>query len=152
MLRVLKKTFRLSGGDFFLYLKVLILAGFVRICILVLPFKWIARYLGSQGAESPYVEEAVKLAASRKIGRVIEGVSRHTLWESKCLVQGITGKLLLRKIKIANTLYFGVRKDEKNKLIAHAWLRVGPIVITGQGMVEEFKIVACFGDINNYKK
>lgn len=152
MFRVLKKLSQLSRTDFFLYLKVFCLTGFVRMFILILPFKWIAKYLGDQGTESPREEDPVKLEASRKIGRTIERISRHTVWESKCLVQAITGKILLRQIDIANTLYLGVRKNEKNELLAHAWLRVGSAVITGRQVMKEFKTVSCFGDFSNYKK
>jgi len=152
LFKALKKLSQLSGADFFLYLKVFCLTGFVRMLILMLPFKRIAKYLGNQGEESPREEDPVKMEASQKIGRAIERISRHTVWESKCLVQAITGKVLLRQLDIANTLYLGVRKNENNELLAHAWLRVGPVIITGKRVMEGFKTVSCFGDLSNRKK
>lgn len=146
MFRLLKKWFHLSRADRCMFLHVLCLTGILRAFVIMLPFKWIARYLGKQGMNSPAEENVVKLEAAQKIGRAVEIVSRYTPWESKCMVQAITAKVLVRKRGIANTMYFGVRKNKKNGLVAHAWLRVGPAIITGNCSVEEFKVVSLFGD------
>ena len=152
MFRLLKKWSLLQGSDRSMFFKIVCLTGLVRIIVLTLPFKWIARYLGWQGSESPYAEDSAKLEVSQNIGRAIEIISRHSLWESKCLVQAITGKLLLRNRSIENTLYLGVKINEKNRLIAHAWLRVGPEIITGVIGMGEFTTVARFADRLEHKK
>lgn len=146
MARLLKKWLELPEADRILFIKIFCLAGMVRVAILIAPFKWLARYLGRQGFASADEADTSKLAEAQRIGRAIEVVSRHTPWESKCLVQAITGKLLLKNRGIANTLYLGVRKNEKNQLIAHAWLRVGPLIITGGSGMPGFQSVSWFGD------
>lgn len=152
MFRLLKKWTLLPRADRFMLLKVFCLMGMVRVLILLLPFKWIAKHLGHQGIESSQEEDSVKREAARKIGRAIAKISRYTPWESKCLVQAITGKILMRKMGISNTLYLGVRKNEKNELVAHAWLRVGPAIISGRHGRDEFKVVSCFSEIMNDPK
>lgn len=82
-----------------------------------------------------------------RIGWAIRAVSGRTPWESKCLVQAITGKVMLRRKRIHNTLYLGVAKDGDNKMQAHAWLRVGGQVLTGGGFVDNsYTVVAMFAD------
>ena len=71
-------------------------------------------------------------------------MSRHTLWESQCLVKAIAGMKMLEKRNIESTLYLGMAKDEKGKLIAHAWLRSGAIYVSGAEVMERFTVVAKF--------
>ena len=91
-------------------------------------------------------EDLAKLEVASRIGRMVEMVSRYTPWESKCLVQAIVGKMMLRQCGIANTLYLGVGRDKGNSLMAHAWLRCGGLVITGRQGRERFTIVGKFAD------
>ena len=148
LFKILKKWNRLSWEDQRLFLKVLALTGMIRAVIVLLPFKWISPYLGDLGRESFYEVEAGKLDMAMRIGMAIRVVSNHTPWESKCLVQAVTGKLMLRQRGISSTLYLGVRKDEKGMLMAHSWLRVGSSIITGQtGMEEEdYTVLSCFSE------
>lgn len=122
------------------------LTGIVRLAIVLLPFRWLAPALGKHMVESPLAEDAENLEEAKQIGRVVETVSRYTPWKSRCLVKAITGKVMLRRHGIANTLYLGVGKDERSSLIAHAWLRCGEIVVTGYQARERFTIVGKFAD------
>lgn len=96
--------------------------------------------------ESPMMEDAVKLKTARLVGWVVETVNRYTPWESKCLVQAVVGKLLLRQYGIANTLYFGVGRDEEKNLLPHAWLRSGEMMLIGGRCLERFTLVGKFAD------
>lgn len=127
------------------------LTGVVRLAILLVPFRRLARVLGKHMQESPLQENSVKLETARQIGRVVETVSRYTPWESKCLVQAIVGKILLRQRGIANTLYLGVGRDEEKNLAAHAWLRCGEKILTGGQGRNRFSIVSKFFDDGGYK-
>lgn len=129
-----------------LFIEAFSLTGFVRLAILLLPFRWLTPILGKHMQESPAKEASVKFETARRVGRVIETVSRYTPWESKCLVQAIVGKIMLRRRGIANTLYLGVGKDEKKSLTAHAWLRCGETILTGGQGLEQFAIVGKFAD------
>ena len=129
-----------------MFIKVFFLTGIVRLAIISLPFRWLSPALGKHMQESPMNEKDLNLKAAREVGWVCEKVSRYTPWESKCLVQAIIAKIILRQLGIANTLYLGVSKDKQNGLVAHAWLRCGEIVITGGQSQERFTIVSKFAD------
>ena len=122
------------------------MSGLVRLLIVFVPFRRWAPYLSRGKQEAPREQDVAELAAAKRIGRMIETVSRHTPWESKCLVQATVGKLMLRRRGINNTLYLGVGKDPKELLIAHAWLKCGGVIITGGHDLERFAAVGSFSD------
>lgn len=140
------KFIGLSWWEKRLFVEAFCLTGVVRLAVLALPFRWLTPFLGQHMRESPMEEDIVKLAEARRIGLMVEKASRHTVWESKCLVQAIVCKIMLRRRGIANTLYLGVGKDEKKILVAHAWLRCGGKILTGGQGVEHFTIVGKFAD------
>lgn len=120
--------------------------GVVRLAILCLPFRFLSAVLGKYMQESPVTEDNGKLLAAKRIGRLIETASRYTPWESKCLVQAIVGKLMLRRRGVANTLYLGTAR-EGQRLVAHAWLRCGDVIITGGYGCKRFISVGNFADV-----
>ncbi len=152
LLRRVIKFFALSWRDQRLFMEAFCLTGVVRLTILLLPFRWLAPFLGKHMMESPTKEGVVKLAAAQRIGRVVETVSRYTPWESKCLVQAIVGKIMLRQRGINNTLYLGVGRNEGKSLVAHAWLRCGERIITGGRGRERFAMVGKFADGGGYEE
>ncbi|TWH49431.1 lasso peptide biosynthesis B2 protein [Sporomusa sp. KB1] len=146
MIKQIQQFFNLSWFEQRLFIIVLFLTGIVRLSILFLPFRWLGPVLGGLMQESQATEEKVNVDKAKQIGKMVERVSRYTPWESKCLVQALVGKILLRRQGITNTLYLGVGRDERNALIAHAWLRCGEIILTGGKGRERFTVVSKFAD------
>lgn len=120
MFRDLIKWIILPKEERWLFLKAFFLTGLVRAVILFFPIKWIVPYLGEQGVESPEELGSDQREIGLRLGRVILKASSHTPWESKCLVQAITGKILLQRAGVRNTLYLGVKKAVSGELTAHA--------------------------------
>ena len=85
--------------------------------------------------------EPLILAISCAVNRM----SHHTLWESKCLVTAIACMKMLERRGIESTLYMGTNKDQSDKMVAHAWLRSGPLYLTGMDVMEGFTVVGIFG-------
>ena len=114
-------------------------AAYFRFLIRFIPMKYLRKHLGIQGEESDTeaTPEAYKYAKliSRHVGRS----ASHTPWESKCLVRALTAHRLLKKKGIPSTLYLGVGTEE-GKMVAHAWLRVGKLYVTG-GNGEGYAVV-----------
>lgn len=52
-------------------------------------------------------------------------------WRSDCFVQALAAQCWLRRKGIAAALYIGVRKEAHSQFEAHAWLKVGEVVVTG---------------------
>lgn len=146
------RFFGLPWREQLLFIEAFCLTGVVRLAILLIPFRWMAPALGKHMFESPMKEDSIKLVTAIRIGWIVETASRHTPWESKCLVQAIVGKILLRQYGIANTLYLGVQRDDGKKLVAHAWLRCGETIITGGLCLERFAVVGKFADVRVYKE
>ncbi|MDR1171095.1 MAG: lasso peptide biosynthesis B2 protein [Bacteroidales bacterium] len=69
---------------------------------------------------------------------------RHLVWGRKCLVESIAAKRMLNRRQIPATLYMGVAKNEKGKLIAHAWIRSGDIWVSGGRNRHKFTVVGIF--------
>jgi hypothetical protein len=113
--------------------------------ILFVPFKKIASYMGKSRYETKYFLTETEQRRARKLGKMISYVSDCTPWESKCFVQALTGFMLLRLFHIPSTIYFGVRKQPDDSLVAHAWLRAGDQVITGDEERIFFIPVAKYG-------
>jgi hypothetical protein len=80
----------------------------------------------------------------KKIQDAIYIMGNHTFWDSKCLVRAIAAMRMLGRRKIASTLYLGTAKDKHGHLIAHAWLRSGPQIITGREEHHKFTVLNTF--------
>jgi len=131
-----------------------ILSAWVRLLILTLPFRRIAPCLGAhyQNHQLAAIASKDQLYTAWRIGRVTELATKYTPWQSKCLVQAILARILLGYYSIPYVMHLGVRKSapitdiqqEENILKAHAWLSVGPRIITGREGHRAFAIVATF--------
>lgn len=146
LFKKISKLFRLSWHERLLLLEAFILTGIFRFAILFIGFSKIARISGKYKEESTEQVSAIEKAKIRKIGWAVLIVSTHTPWESKCLVKALTAQIMLARRKINSTLYLGVAKDEEKKLIAHAWLRSGMDIVTGDDVRLMFTVVAKFAN------
>lgn len=126
-----------------LYVLALLYSLVVRVFMLKISYTKYEARLGRRGVESSTDFPHEHTEIIKVIRTVVEAVSKHTPWESKCMVQALTAKWLLNRYSIASTIYFGVKKDPENEkgLKAHAWLRVGDMIATGREGVRSFKVV-----------
>jgi hypothetical protein len=148
VIRKIKTAWRLPQQEKLWILLMYPLSGVIRACILLLPFRWLSRYLGDHKKNlqfSPPASEQ-QLLLGRRIGRIAELTSRYTPWESKCLVQAMLAKTLLARYGIPYVLYLGAKltADGKKSMIAHAWVQVGDRVITGREGHKTYAIVGSF--------
>lgn len=142
--KIVKKFLSLKLKDKGLIIGVFFLTGIIRFIILTIPFKYFSKYLGVLNKESSYMLTEEQYSEAKRIALAISRVSKHTIWESKCLVQSMTAQILLNLKNIENTLYLGVAKDKSNgKMVAHSWIRCGDFFVTG-GNGQNFSTVARF--------
>jgi len=118
------------------------------VVIRLLPFRWIASSLGSSGEASIEQMEIKpeRQQEARQIGWAITALARYLPWDAKCLAQAVAGKWMLQRRGLPSTLYLGVDRvyDGEKWLEAHAWLRCGTDIITGEPEHQRFKVLAAF--------
>ncbi|PEJ58438.1 stage V sporulation protein S [Bacillus sp. AFS002410] len=110
-------------------------------------FAKVAPTLGKRMTETTLSFNAEQIQILKDISSSLNIMSRYTFWESRCLVKAIAGMKMLERRRINSTLYLGTGKDENGKLIAHAWLRSGPIFVTGSEGMEKFTVVGKFAKV-----
>lgn len=116
-------------------------AGFAN---LILPFKVYARFLGEINSESARNPKGIDWEYVERIAQSIKNVSLASPFDFKCLVQATAGKVFIARKGIDSTIYFGVKKVESQTMKAHAWLRVGPKIVLGGEIADEYNTVSTF--------
>ncbi|NOX60441.1 MAG: lasso peptide biosynthesis B2 protein [Chloroflexi bacterium] len=117
-----------------------LMLGLARLAIVLLPFRWLVAHPPTTGGD-PRGHEQV----APRIGRALQRAAHITPWRSKCLEQAVAGHWMLRRRGLPNALYLGVNKTGQH-MEAHAWLRSGEHIITGRAGMENYRVVACFGE------
>ena len=113
-----------------------------RLQILLIKPKYLKKHWGEEGKESQEEEAHEIYVYAASVSRIVNRICTKTSWESKCLVRALTAQKLLKRKKIHSTMYLGCRLEE-GKMVAHAWLRVGKMDVTGgngadYAMVDKF--------------
>ncbi len=139
----LTKFFKLSSLDKRLYFEALFTSMRVKLMVTLLPLRWYARQLGVQHTVTPenFIESSTPVIF--KISQAIVRCQKSVPWQTRCYVNAITAKTMLKKRGLESTLYLGVNK-ENQKMTAHAWLRCGTIFVTGKQGMEKFVVVNTF--------
>ncbi len=102
-----------------------------RLKILLIKPDKLKKEWGTRGEESPEDDTKENYYIARGVARVVDRICTKTKWESKCLVRALTAQRLLKQKGIHSTMYLGCGTDENGKMIAHAWLRVGKMYVSG---------------------
>ena len=119
--------------------KALCCSAYYRLCIkMIKPAKLHKRW-GVQGEGSPAEDTLENYRYAYRVAYAVDRICTRTAWESKCLVRALSAQRLLKKKGIHSTLYLGCALEE-GKMLAHAWLRVGTMYVTG-GNGEGYSIV-----------
>ncbi len=138
----LNKIRQHSRTERYLFLEAGILLGLARLALRLLPFQKIARRI-SQAVPNgrPKVLDSQTLL---QIGWAVNAAARHAPWDSACLAQALTAHWMLERRGLASTIYLGVKRDDQGRLCAHAWLKAGGQILTGESGHEEFTVLATF--------
>jgi hypothetical protein len=111
----------------------------------LLPFRWFIPRLGSQMDAPPEKSfSAEQVLHAQHIGWAVQTLARFLPWDAKCLAQAVAGKWMLQRRDLPSTLYLGVDRGQKEWLEAHAWLRFGSEILTGEPQHERFTVIATF--------
>ena len=134
-----------SWGDQWLFIRAYILLGLARLAIDTMKFETLVERLGSPGVETTQEIDPEQIREARRIAWAVRAASKYTPWKSNCFPQAIAAKTLLRGCGINSTLYLGAAFKARTELEAHAWLRCGPLYVTGGRGQNHFGTVGIFG-------
>lgn len=111
---------------------------------LLLPFRWLAGTLGRKAGETPLELPQPQLEAARQVGWAVRAAAKRTPWKSACLAQALTACWMLKRRAIPATFYLGVSRKDQG-MTAHAWLRSGPVILTGAEGRQAYTVLSTFG-------
>ncbi|MDQ6422373.1 lasso peptide biosynthesis B2 protein [Paenibacillus sp. LHD-117] len=126
-----------------LFIEAFLFLGLAKLQLLR-TFAKVAPKLGSKTEETSLQCDDKHIQTLKRVRSAISVMSRHTFWDSKCLVQAMAGMKMLERRDIPSTLYLGTARDENGKLIAHAWLRSGSLYVSGSEVMNKFVVVEKF--------
>ena len=141
------RAFRFARDNkcFLIIIRAFFYSAFYRLGIKILKPARLKKHWGAEKEESSFEEPMEGFNYVQKVSRAVLCVCNYTKWESKCLVRALTAGKLLSKKKIHYTLYMGVCQDENGKMIAHAWLRWGKYIVTGDNQnLNKYAVVGKF--------
>ena len=112
----------------------------------VVPFRRWAGRLGALDEETAPAADPAASEAVERVGWAVSATSRWLPWRATCLMEAVAAKKLLERRGLPSTLYLGVASVyPEMDLEAHAWLRCGTAIVTGDGERQRFTAVTTFG-------
>lgn len=117
----------------------------VRLCVRLLPFRWIAPSLGRQGGPytSPAHASSHTASSIRQVQDAIAAAVRNLPGQTVCLPQAIAAQRMLHRRGVQGTLYLGTRR-ENGELHFHAWLKHAHLFVTGAFPEGQFTVLTSF--------
>ena len=115
-----------------------------RVAMACVSFRRIAAWLGAPGSESPAAATAEETHIAEEIGWAVSALGSRVPWDGRCLAQALAATGMLRRRGLEGTVSIGVRESESAGFDAHAWLRMGPCIVTGGSIYQRFKALTTF--------
>lgn len=119
-----------------------------RLALSVMPFRWIAGWLGAMQEPATGTDQATSEQAERagEVRWVIAAVADRLPFECKCLSRALAARALCRWRGLPSTLHLGAAAGQLGEAETHAWIDSRGLPISGYplpvGMVE----IGCFPD------
>lgn len=120
--------------------------AFSRVALIAVPFRVLAARFGKFTPASAPVQavsnpSATDTQTALDVGWAVTRSARYVPFRAVCLPQAIAAKAMLQRRGVSSVMHFGVEKAPGNApMLAHAWLDLGGIEVTGfpisPGMVE----------------
>lgn len=153
MFRLFKKYFSISIIERKILNQITVWLMFASVLARAIPLKWFSSLLGdfntthltvdkAEGEENILDSKQLELILVLK--KNIRRIKKILPWKVKCFEEAIAAKKVLEKYNIFSILYLGVDKNKKKELIAHAWLKVGDLFITGERGRKKHAIVGYY--------
>ena len=80
----------------------------------------------------------------KQVFLTIKAIDKYAFWPTTCYTQAIAARLIFKRKNIKSKIFLGMTKDEDGQLLAHAWTKVGDLVVTGGGNLDKYKVLYTF--------
>jgi len=140
----LKRAARIPAPRRWLLGEALLALLVARGAMAFLPFRRIANWLGTPGAESSLIAAPEEIRMAQEVSWAVRVIARRVPWDGRCLAQSLAAMGMLRRRGLEGTVSFGVCQGESAGFDAHAWLRMGSCMVTGGQEHQRFKVITTF--------
>lgn len=130
-----------------LYLEAFVFLSRAKLQLVFLPFRRLAPAFGEPQTETPTDISPTERKIAVDVSWAVQAVARHLPLGFVCLPQAMAAQRMLRRRGISSTLYLGVAPDRAtpDAIQAHAWLRAGDKILTGEREALRHQKLASFG-------
>ena len=139
---------KLSYGNLHLLSEAVFWVGVIRFIVYFFPFRTLTLLIGRpvKVGEGCTTTSLSLQGTGKKVAWSVRAVSRRVPWESQCLVQAASARMMLSRRGMPSTLYLGVRREspQEGGMKPHAWLATGSSVILGGGELDSYVAVSSF--------
>lgn len=156
-------TFKKKAGVFWkipLYFKLMFfvnffLCGVARFIICIIPLPRYSSYLGQyydQLCMSTLLPAGQKNLALQ-LGRSVRLAAKYTPWNSNCLTQAMVAAFWCKRLGIPYVFYIGLCPSvggTSTDFLAHAWVKAGPIAITGGDCFATHRVIATYSSMDSH--
>lgn len=139
-MRKVHRFFQLSWMEQIYFLEAWFLSVFFRLSLLL---RYKPALLGLPMAES-FRGYAHQFSVINTITKTFCRVEVLLPKKQRCLCMALAARYMLRRRQLHSTLYLGLKKDSFDGLKAHAWLRSGSYIVTGEKGMGDYQVVASF--------
>lgn len=126
-----------------LFIEALFISLWVKLSLKFLPFKRVLDWLGVAQEESDANADTQTWETRQQVRTALVLCNKYAFWPTECYTLSLTGKLLLKRRKIASTLYIGFKREGGN-IKGHAWLRANDTYISGYKESRDFWVHSRF--------
>lgn len=119
-----------------LIFKTIILIGFMRFSLAILPLKAVQKL--AEHLNNILPESKTGIISTEKISWAVGVISWYLFKEKSCLSQALAAQVLLKQYKYPASVNFGVSKASEKELEAHAWVESGGKIITGKERIDSY--------------
>jgi Transglutaminase-like superfamily len=120
-----------------------------RLILLAVPFQQLALRWGRMVPIGDTLTSSVStrsedIVVAKQIAWAVAATASVMPFKAMCLQQAVAARAMLARRGVSSVLHYGAGRDQKGKLIAHAWLDVGFIRVTGYPVAPNIAEICAF--------
>ena len=132
-----------SARDLVLAMEAACMLTFFRLALNLLPMQKLTAWMGAAPPTQSSLSPRKQAQTLHRTEWAIAAVVRHAPVTFVCFPQCLAAYFMLRRRRIASTLFYGVAREEA-QLKAHTWVKVGDRTIFGGDLESRFTVLTTF--------